>query len=156
MGFLLRWGGILLGAISLFSVAQERYAFALAPLFRNALDHYRSSLYPVAEYLSQRLRPGLAADLAVIYLLLALLLLSFYIFDDLKWSRSGEEAITLRSLLGRVAIALLWPLILPAALYFVIFSRNESSVRAWGVEITKVFALFAILFGANSFLPALL
>ena len=94
--------------------------------------------------------------MAVIYLLLALLLLWFYIFDDLKWSRSGEETITLRSLLGRVGIALFWPLVFPAALYFVIFSRSESSVRAWGIEITKVFALFAILFGANSFLPALL
>jgi hypothetical protein len=154
MGFMLRWGGILLGAIALFSFAQQRFHFALAPGIRNAFDFYRSSLGPLAEGLSQRLRPGISGDLAVIYLLLALLLLWFYIFDDLEWSHAGEETMTLRSLLGRAAIALLWPLILPAALYLIIFSRNESSVRAWGLEITKVLALFVILFGANSFLSA--
>jgi hypothetical protein len=108
------------------------------------------------EGLSQRLSSGILGDLAVIYLLIALLLLCFYIFDDLEWSQSGEEAMTLRSLLGRTTIALFWPLMLPAAMYLVIFNKNGSSVRAWGVEITKVLASFAILFGANFFLLSLL
>jgi hypothetical protein len=156
MGFLLRWGGILLGAIALFSLAHERYHFALAPGIQNALDHYRSGLHPLAEGLSQRLRPGIPSDLVIIYLLFALILLWSYIFDDLEWSQSGEERMTLRSLLGRAAIALFWPLILPAALYLAIFGKHESSVRAWGVEITKVLALFVGLFGANSSLSTLL
>jgi hypothetical protein len=156
MGFWLRWGGILVGAISLFSLAQERYHFALAPGIQNALDYYRSSLHPLAEGLSQKLRPGIPGDLVAIYLLFALLLLWFYIFDDLEWSQSGEEPMTLRSLLGRAAIALFWPLVLPAALYLVIFGRDESSVRAWGVEIAKVLALFVGLFGANASISALL
>jgi hypothetical protein len=156
MGFLLRWGGILLGAIALFSLAHERYAFALSPPVRNALDHYRWSLHPLAESLTQRLRPGIPADVVIIYFVLAILLLWFYIFDDLEWSQSGEEPITLGSLLGRIVIALIWPLLLPAALYLMILRRGESSVRAWGFEITKVLASFVILFATNSSLSTLL
>jgi hypothetical protein len=154
MGFLLRWSGILLCAIALFSVAQKRFVFALAPSIRNALDQYRSSLYPLAEHLSQRLRLGISADLVVIYFLFALLLLWLYIFDDLEWSRSGEETITLRSLLGRTAIALSWPLVLPAAMYLVIFSKVESSLKSWWLELTKVIISSVILFGANFYLTA--
>jgi hypothetical protein len=152
MGFLLRWAGVLLGAIALFSLAHERYAFALAPPVRNALDHYRSSLHPLAEALSQRLRLGIPSDLIIIYFLFALLLLWFYIFDDLEWSQSGEETITLRSLLGRAAIALAWPLILPAAMYLSIFGKCESSLQSWWLELTKVLIAFIILFAANFFL----
>jgi hypothetical protein len=156
MGFLLRWGGILLGAIALFSLAHQRYAFALAAPTRNALDHFRLSLHPLAEHLSQGLRPGIPADLIIIYFVLAILLFWFYIFDDLEWSQSGEEPITLASLLGRTVIALIWPLLIPAALYLMIVRSGESSVRAWGFEITKVLASFVILFAANSSLSTLL
>ena len=154
MGFLLRWSGILLGAIAHFSLAHERFAFALAPAIRNALDHYRLSLHPLAEHLSLRL--GIPGDLVIIYALFALLLLWFYIFDDLEWSQSGEERMTLRSLLGRIAIALAWPLLLPAAMYLIIFSKDESSLKSWWLELTKVLIAFVILFGANSYLSALL
>jgi len=154
MGFLLRWGVILLGAIALLSLAHERYAFALAPSIQNALNHYRSSLHPLAAHLSRRL--GIPGDLIVVYFLFALLLLWFYIFDDLEWSFSGEERITLRSLLGRTTIALAWPLILPAAMYLIIFSKAESSLKSWWLELTKVLIAFVVLFGANSYLSTLL
>jgi hypothetical protein len=94
-------------------------------------------------------------DLIIIYFLFALLLLRFYIFDDLEWNQSGEETVTLRSLSGRIAIALAWPLILPAAIYLVIFSRDGSSLKSWWLELTKVFIASAILFGANFYLSTL-
>jgi hypothetical protein len=153
MGILLRWGGVLLGTIALFSLAHGRYAFALAPPVRNGLDHYRSSLHPLAAGLSLRL--GMPGDLVIIYFLFALLLLWFYVFDDLEWSQSGEEAVTLRSLSGRIAIALAWPLVLPAAMYLVIFSKGESSLKSWWLELTKVLIAFVILFGANFYLSTL-
>jgi hypothetical protein len=154
MGLLLRWSGILLGAIALFSFVHKRFAFALAHSIQNALDHYRSSLHPLAERFSLRL--GIPGDLIIVYFLFALLLLWFYIFDDLEWSQSGEDRITLRSLLGRIAIALAWPIVLPAAMYLIIFSKNESSLKSWWLELTKVLIAFVILFGANSYLTTLL
>ena len=160
MGFSLRWGGILLGAIALFSLAHERYAFTLAPVMQEALDHYRSSLHPFAEPLSHRLnrgldvasltRPGMAADLIVLYLVHSILLLWFYIFDDFEWHQSGEERVTLPSLLGRFTIALFWPLLLPAAAYLVAYAEEQGSLKSWGLAIAKVFALVVILCGANA------
>jgi len=102
------------------------------------------------------LRPEIPADVIIIYFVLAILLLWFYVFNDLEWSQSGEEPITLASLLGRLVIALIWPLLIPAALYLMTLGKVKSSVRAWGFEITKVLASFAIIFAANSSLSALL
>ena len=166
MGFWLRWGAILLGAFSLFSLAHGRYAFALGPGIQGALDYYRSSLHPLAEVFSQMLSQGLEpaslnwpaipADLIVIYFILAVLLLWFYILDDLEWSQSGQERITLWSLLGRASIALFWPLFLPAAIYLITSAKERSSLKCWGLEITKALASFAILAGANACLSTLL
>jgi hypothetical protein len=166
MGFSLRWGGILIGAISLFSLVHQRYAFALIPVIQDGLDHYRSSLHPFADALLQKLSrgpgaeslhwPEIPADLIVVYSVLAILLLWFYVFDDLEWSQSGEETITLWSLLGRAVIALFWPLILPAALYLITFGKQQSSLKSWGQEISKILASFVILYGANACLSTLL
>ena len=156
MGLLLRWGGILLGAIALFSLAHERYGFALTPSIQNALDHYRSGLHPFAEHFPKGLRLGIPGDIVVVYALFALLLLWFYIFDDLEWSQTGEERMTLRSFLGRAAIALCWPLLLPVAMYLIVFSKAESSLKSWWLELTKVLLAFVVLFGANSYLSAVL
>ena len=104
MGIWLRWGAVLLGAISLFSLAHERYAFALVPVIQDALDHYRSCLNHGLDVASLKW-PGIPSDLIVIYLVLGVLLLWFYLFDDLEWSQSSEETITLWSLLGRNPLA---------------------------------------------------
>ena len=56
MGFLLRWGGIFLGALSIFSLMQKLGTFRVAPVFGDVLNFYRTSLYPVEETLMAGLR----------------------------------------------------------------------------------------------------
>ncbi len=163
MSFVLRWFGILFGAASLFSLAQKLYVFAAAPVIEDALARYRSSLHPIMDVVLQPLRSGANvipltafADLAIVYIALGLLLLVVYIADDLEWHRSGEERVTLVSVLGRFAISVFWPLVLPAAIYLTVLGAEQSTLRSWGFEIAKVLASAAILIGANACYSALL
>ena len=106
MGFCLRWLGILLGAVSLFSLAQRLYDFATAPVIGDLLPYYRASIHPLVSVFSEALErasqaigfasPLLSADFIIIYFALGFILLVLYVSDDLEWRRSGEERITLR------------------------------------------------------------
>ena len=58
MGFCLRWLGILLGAVSLFSLAQKLYEFATAPVVGDLLPYYRESLHPLVSVFSEALARG--------------------------------------------------------------------------------------------------
>lgn len=166
MGFWLRWGGILLGAFSLFSLAHHRYAFALVPAVQDALEHYRSALHLLAAFLWQKLGPGLGiadlswsaetVDFVVIYLILAVLLFWLYLLDDLEWAETDKEKITWWSFLVRALLALCWPVLLPGALFLILLGRSDSSLRSWGLEITKALLLFVILYGANASLLTVL
>ncbi len=44
-----RWFGILLGAISLFSLVQKLSDFGLSPIFKDMLAFYRAAFHPVAD-----------------------------------------------------------------------------------------------------------
>ena len=165
MGFCLRWLGILLGAVSLFSLAQKLYDFATAPVVGDLLPYYRSSLHPLVSVFSQALERGseaiglasplLSADFIIVYFALGYILLVLYVSDDLEWRRSGEESITFASLLGRVAIACLWPVFLPIALYF-IFDANQNTLRTWMSAIGKMLASAVFLLAVNACFSTLL
>jgi hypothetical protein len=165
MGFCLRWLGILLGAVSIFSLAQQHYDFATAPVVSDLLPYYRSTVHPLVSVFSGGLErashaiglalPWLSADYVIIYLSLGFILLVLYIGDDLEWRRSGEERITFASLLGRIAIACLWPVILPVALLY-IFDRNQNTLRTWVLATAKMLASTVFLLAANSCFTTLL
>jgi|SRR5208337_3194863 hypothetical protein len=165
MGFCLRWLGILLGAVSLFSLAQKLYDFATAPVIGGLLPYYRESLHPLVSVFSEALERGsqaigfasplLSADAIIIYFALGFVLLVLYVSDDLEWRRSGEERITFRSLLGRIAIACLWPVILPVAVYF-IFDANQNTLSTWVSAIGKMLGSAVFLLAVNSCFSTLL
>ncbi len=165
MGFSLRWLGILLGAVSTFSLTQRFYDFATAPVIGDLLPYYRSSIHPLVGAISEALEhasqainlasPLLSADLVIIYLALGFILLVLYVGDDLEWRRSGEERVTFVSLLGRFAIACLWPVILPAAVYFV-FDATPNTLNTWVWAIGKMVASAVFLFAINSCFSTLL
>ncbi len=165
MGFCLRWLGILLGAVSLFSLAQKLYEFATAPVVSDLLPYYRSSLHPIVGVFSEALARGseaigvasplLTADFIIIYFALGFILLVLYIGDDLEWRRCGEERITLASLLGRIAIACVWPVILPIAFYF-IFDANRNTLNTWASAIAKMLASAVLLLAVNACFSTLL
>lgn len=163
MGFCLRWLGILLGAVSLFSLAQQLYDFPTAPVISDLLPYYRSNIQPLVSVFSGALERashaiGLAwasADFIIIYFALGFILLVLYVGDDLEWRRSGEERITFVSLIGRIAIACLWPVVLPVALYY-IFDRNQNTLRTWVLATGKMLASAVFLLAVNSCFTTLL
>ena len=165
MGFCLRWLGILLGAVSLFSLAQQLYDFATAPVVSDLLPYYRSTIHPLVSVFSGALErashaiglalPWLSADFVIIYLALGFILLVLYVGDDLEWRRSGEERITLVSLAGRLALACLWPVVLPVALYY-IFDRNQNTLRTWVLASAKMLASTGFLLAVNACFSTLL
>ncbi len=85
MGFWLRWGGVLLGAISLFSLVQKLSDFGLAPIFKDMLGFYRATFHPIADIIINALKwalalvsirlPKIPPDVVVIYLLIGTALL---------------------------------------------------------------------------------
>lgn len=165
MRFCLRWLGILLGAVSLFSLAHQLYDFALAPVVTSLLPYYRSTIHPLVSAFSGAwtgasqaaglAAPLLSADLAIIYLSLGFILLVLYVGDDLEWRRSGEERITWTSFLGRVAIACFWPAILPVALYY-FFDTNRNTLRTWVLAAGKMLASAMFLWSVNACFSTLL
>jgi hypothetical protein len=165
MGFCLRWLGILLGAVSLFSLAHRLFDFATAPVVTSLLPYYRSTIHPLVSVFSEGLArashaiglvpPLLSADLVIIYFSLGFILLVLYAGDDLEWRRSGEERITWTSLLGRVAIACFWPVILPVALYY-FFDRNRNTLRTWVLAAGKMLASAMFIWSVNACFSTLL
>jgi hypothetical protein len=164
MGFSLRWLGILLGAVSIFSLSQGFYDFATAPVVCDLLPYYRSVIHPIAAAFSHALARGsqaislasplLSPDLVIVYAALGFILLVLYVSDDLEWKRSGER-VSIASLLGRVTIACLWPVILPIALVFA-FDRAPSALGNWVGSIGKMLMSSAFLFAVNSCFSTLL
>jgi hypothetical protein len=165
MGFCLRWLGILLGAASLFSLAHQLYDFATAPVITSLLPYYRSTVHPLVSVFSEAwarasqtiglAAPLLPADIVIIYLSLGFILLVLYIGDDLEWRRSGEERITWNAVLGRVAIACLWPVILPVAFYY-FFDTNRNTLRTWVLAAGKMLASAMFLWTVNACFSTLL
>jgi hypothetical protein len=165
MSFSFRWLAILLGAVSIFSLAQRLYDFATAPVIGDLLPYFRASIHPLVSTISEALQsaaqainlalPALSAELVIIYIALGFVLLLLYVGDDLEWRRSGEEHITFGSLLGRVAIAGLWPAILPAALYYA-FDATPNTLSTWVWAIGKMLASAAFLFAVNACFSTLL
>jgi hypothetical protein len=79
MAFWFRWGGILLGAMSLFSLIQKLYGFGLAPVFKHFVAFYRAAFYPLADIIIGGMTwlfalaglrlPQISSDIIVIYVL---------------------------------------------------------------------------------------
>ncbi|MGA7329798.1 MAG: hypothetical protein WBX25_36290 [Rhodomicrobium sp.] len=79
MGWL-RWGGILLGAISLFSLVQKLTSSEVAPIFDDMMRFYRAALYPLADLIIFALEwslslinlrlPTIPQDIVIIYILI--------------------------------------------------------------------------------------
>lgn len=165
MGFCLRWFGILLGAVSLFSLAQRLYNFPTTTVAGYLLPYYRSNFHPFVSVFSEALgrwaqaiglpAPSFSVEFIIIYFAAGFILLVLYIGDDLEWRRAGEESITLSSLFGRLAITCLWPVVLPMALYF-IFDANRNTLKAWTSAIAKMLASSVFLLAANAGFSTLL
>jgi hypothetical protein len=165
MSFSLRWLALLLGAVSIFSLAQKLYDFATAPIIGDLLPYFRASIHSMAGAASGALEqasravnfasPLFSAELVMIYFALGFVLLVLYVGDDIEWRRSGGEPITVTSLAGRFAIAFLWPVMLPAALYFV-FEATPNTLGTWIWAIGKMLASAVFLFALNACFSTLL
>jgi hypothetical protein len=101
MGFWLRWFSILLGAISLFSLAQKLGHLDLAPIFKDMLNFYRAMFHPIADTITSSLRwvlalvsiklPQIPADVIVMYFLIGATLGRLWIKERFISERENTE-----------------------------------------------------------------
>jgi hypothetical protein len=145
MGFWLRWGGVLLGAISLFSFVQKLRDFGLAPIFNDVLNFYRTVLYPIADALAGGMRwvlsliditlPSVPPDLIIIYALIG----SAAFRSALNYHEPHERFPLPLLILG----CLFWPVtIFVAPVLSKIFYRipnwyDRGEIILWAKEIAK-------------------
>ena len=131
MGFWVRWGEILLGAISIFSLTQRLFDLNVVPIFKDMLGFYHTVLHPIANMfvfiirqilnlISIRL-PNIPADIIIIYLILAAAFFRYSAYrwnllknlDDDTYSDFEERSIVLVAL-----YAVIWPIAFIIALFF--------------------------------------
>jgi hypothetical protein len=134
MSFWFRWFGILLGAISLFSLVQKLYGFGLAPIIRDMLAFYRAAFHPVADIIVSGLRwllaliwiklPQIPGDVVVVYLLIAAAFFRYSASEILYEHKKHElfselvggvglwryRGIATRRFLSTFVFSILWPL----------------------------------------------
>jgi hypothetical protein len=155
-----RWFGILLGAISLFSLVQKLSDFGLAPIFKDMLAFYRAFFHPLADIITTGLRwvlalvsiklPQIPADAVVIYLLIGAACFRSYLETALD--EYSEDPVTSTVVL---LSPITWPIVFVLLLFVIIFDFNNNrhtfidTSSFWAIEITKVVAAFFILFAWN-------
>jgi hypothetical protein len=160
MGFWIRSGGILLGAISLFSLSAKLFNFGLAPVIEDFLKFYRDLLYPLADALLTSIKwavhlvhielPKIPSDALIIYCVIASSLARFI------WQ---EKTTAERALL--VLAPTIWPLTF--LVFLIVYLDNFGRIVSfegvdvvdifpgWATEIGKIFVAFLFLFGTNAY-----
>jgi hypothetical protein len=162
MGFWLRWGGILLAAVSLFSLMQKLANFGIAPVLSDMLNFYRAALHPIAERVASGLRwvftlvsiglPVLPSDAVIIYILAGSALTRGLILLDYQAKKALVPLNSIRETFRNIVFGIFWPLSILLGIYR-IFTRaaDSAAFKSWGSEIAKVIATFLILFGTNAY-----
>jgi hypothetical protein len=149
----LRWFGILLASISLFSLAQKLGKIEITPVIKDLLAFYRAAFYPIAATITDGLRwilniasiklPNVPEDFVIIY---ALVGSAFF----------RSVAIKLWGPITAIGAGISWPLQLFWPLKDIVFSRRLSleiigDLKDFGMEISKVLISFLVIFGANAY-----
>lgn len=163
MGFWLRWFGILVGAISIFSLMQKLYGFGLAPVFKDLLGFYHAILHPVANAITSCLRwllglisitlPEIPADIVIVWVLIGSSF-SRYIYKDQESDKEPDKSLINIILIYPTALVM-WPgMLIIGILAFISLPDNQEQkdlFKLWGIEITKVVAAFLIIFAINAY-----
>jgi hypothetical protein len=162
MGILMRWGGIFLGALSLFSLAQKLWNFGLAPIFKEALNFYRVSLYPVAEMVMTGLAwllshfslslPLIPQDGVILYILCSVSIVAF----ELKQMNQLQKDIgSLTVYVFAIFLLFAWPLTIVINIFGLCFSTKlgiRDIFLGWDAELARLISVFIIMFSYTSYL----
>ena len=147
--FWLKWGGILLGGISVFNFAREIYQVSLASMFFSFIAFYESIFYPIANVVLFILKnvlffitiPNISRDVVVIYFVIGGA--TTRVNDSCFPKDTNRE----RRLVAGIFTTAFWPLVF---IYML-----SSFVAFWGtvmfVSLEVMYVLFtaSILFAFN-------
>ncbi len=163
MGFWLRWFGVLVGAISVFSLMQKLYGLGLAPIFEDMLNFYHAVLHPVANAITAGLRwllslihvrlPEIPSDVVILWVVIGSAMSRFSVANE----ASENIKIDVRDVIAYLAIGLIfWPVLLILMIITILTDAPTKQVeisafRSWGIEIAKVVLAFLIIFGINAY-----
>jgi hypothetical protein len=174
MDFWLRWFGVPVGAISMFSLVQKLYGFGLAPVFEDIVSFYHAVLHPIANAITSELRwllslvhinvPEIPPDIVVIWCLLGSSAFRFTAYDintDSDPETANIESCTILKLANRlmhlVRVLIFWPFGLILIIRSLLIDnvqdklRNMITLAGWALETTKVIVAFLIIFAINAY-----
>jgi hypothetical protein len=170
MGFWLRWGGILLGAISLFSLAQKLYSFGLVPIFNDLLSFYRAALHPVVDAVTTGLRwtldlisiklPLIPPDAVIVYTLFGSAFIRLFIYGNAEYkARLTKQGFHINyydsELFGEILGGIFWPVTFIMIIIYYLITKDTDIIKtligSWMVEVVKVLVVSLILFGTNAY-----
>ena len=162
MGFLLRWGGIFLGALSIFSLMQKLGTLRVAPVFGDMLNFYRTSLYPVEETLMAGLKwlfahfslalPIAPPDIVILYTLCSLAIVIFE-FGQMEQLQKSVGSLTVYII--SFVLLFVWPLTVIINIVALLFSPKlgiRDIFLGWDTEIAKIVGSSIALLGVNAYL----
>jgi hypothetical protein len=156
MNFWSRAGGILLGAISLFSLVQKLYGFGLASVIKDMVAFYRALFHPIANVILDGLGwlvhlvgwtlPHIPADPVVIWVLMGATLIRAAIRTSY-----GDGAVPLdMALLYPIALAI-WPWYMVVLIKEIDENSDDDYLLYWLEHICIVVIVFFIIFGTNAY-----
>lgn len=160
MGFWFRWFGILLAAISLFSLTHKIWTFGLSPIFSDMLAFYRAVFHPIAETIINGFKltlnlvgialPHIPADIIIIY---ALIGSAFLRFALRRLPDGGEYLPGASEMLLLVGGAIIWPLVFVFAMGEIWNKGIKANmvIYYWIMEISISFFTFVIIFATNAY-----
>lgn len=169
MALWFRWLGVLLGAISLFSLSQKLWNFGISSVFSDILSFYRTLFHPAAELIISGLRwvlasisvklPNIPADAVVIYMLFCAAASRTAIrqfTDDELAEKPNSGAVVVLYVLAFIYIMVIFPILAMATLIALFFRKNAEVnklniryISTWMAELLRVVTAFAILFAWN-------
>ncbi len=162
MGFLLRWVGIFIGAFSLFSLFHKLWNFGLAPLFKEALNFYRMSLYPVEDTLIKGLGwllshfsvrlPLFPQDVVILYILCSF---SIVIFEFKQMSQLQKDIGSLTVYIFSIFLLFAWPLTIVINIVALCFSPKlgiRDIFLGWDAELAKLLSVSLLILTCNAYL----
>jgi hypothetical protein len=157
MRFWFAWFGVLIGAVSIFSMSQTAFGFGLAQIFKDLIEFYRAAFHPVADFVTSGLRwllsllsiplPYISPDIVVTYILIGA---AFFRFTFTP----ATQLVPINPVIYFLLHSLIWPHSLIRML-IKIYRKNHWMDRKagylWLLEIGKMVLGFVALFVTNAY-----
>ncbi len=162
------WSGILIGAVTLFSLSQKIFELKLAPAATQVVAALRAFMHPFAESLFSAMGsipsltnldfPHVQPEIILIYVLVGIAFVSilFEAVSDINLDFSDNKSAAVRAkafiilILETMAFSLIWPVLLLVILYYSVACKDHTILTRFAFTLMHVLAVFLLMLAANA------